>query len=203
MAVKNEPQGLAGLDIVDRLKEISDETTALLRQEVQLARAELSEKVDLLRSELELTASQASREIALAKTELTGVGRKAGVGAGLFSAAGLFALACFATMTAALVAGIAEFMPAWASALIVTALYGAVAGALALAGKSKVKEVEAALPAATEHISRLKEAVKSTPERIRQDVPLSPERTINSLKESKEELAAAWQRGGQDNPSPS
>ena len=137
-----------------------------------------------------------SSEIQATKGPLVEVGKKAGMGAGLFSGAGLFGLAAFGTLTVALVAGIAEFLPVWAAALIVTALYGIVAGVLAMAGKSKVQEASEQMPAATRHIDNIKNVAASTKDRIQADVPtFAPEMTIGSGKESKDKLAGAWKKG--------
>lgn len=189
-------------DLIEKLKEISDDTKQLVSQEVELAKAEILQKVELVKDDFQQASSQVSYEIQATKGELVEVGKKAGIGAGLFSGAGLFGLAAFATLTAALVAGIAEFMPAWAAALLVTALYGAVAGGLALAGRSKVQEATDQMPAATQHIDRMKNVVTSTKDRIQKDVPLAPEMTIESLKESKEELAGAWKKGSTESRPP-
>ncbi len=195
MAADNGARGLLEPDLIEKLKEISDDTKQLVSQEVELAKAEILQKVELVKQDFQQASSRVSYEIQATKGELTEVGKKAGIGAGLFSGAGLFGLAAFATLTAALIAGIAEFMPAWAAALIVTVAYGVVAGGLAMAGRSKVQEATDQMPAATQHIDRMKDVVTSTKNRIQQDVPLAPEMTIDSLKESKEQLADAWKKG--------
>lgn len=104
-------------------------------------------------------------------------------------AAGLLAVGAFATFTVFLVGAVAVAMPVWAAALVVTILYAAVAGVLSFAGKNKLKEVQQGVPQATGQVDRLKGAAASAMQRIRDEVPLAPERTINSLKESKEHLA--------------
>ena len=201
MAEQGGVRGLVDPDLIDKLQEISDDSKQLLQQEVQLAKAEIMQKVDLIKDDVQQTASQVSYELQQTKGELAEVAKKAGIGAGLFSGAGLFGLAAFATFTAAIVAGIAEFLPVWASALIVTALYGIVGGTLAMAGKSKVQQATDQLPAATQHVSNLKGAVTSAKDKI-QDVPLAPETTIDSLKESKDKLADAWKRGSSESQPP-
>lgn len=202
MAEQGGVRGLLDPDLVGKLKEISDDTKRLVQQEVQLAKAEIMQKVDLVKDDLQQTAAQVSHELQQTKDELVEVGKKAGIGAGLFSGAGLFGLAAFATLTAALVAGLAEFMPTWGSALVVTGLYGIAAGVLAMAGKSKVQQASDQLPAATQHVANVKDAVTSAKDKIQQDVPLAPEMTINSLKQSKDQLADAWKRGSTENELP-
>ncbi len=195
MADDNGARALLNPDLTDRLKDVTQETKHLVQQEVALAKAEILQKIDLLKDEFERTGAQVNQELQAAKGELVEVGKKAGIGAGLFSGAGLFGLAAFATLTAALIAGIAEATPVWAAALIVTAIYGAVAGGLAMAGKGKIQEAGADLPAAAQHVDRAKDVVSGTKDRIQHDVPLAPEKTIDSIKRSKDDLQSAWQRG--------
>jgi uncharacterized membrane protein YqjE len=99
------------------LKRLSDETTTLVKQEVELAKAELQEK-----------------------------GKRAGVGAGMFGGAGLFGVAAFAALTACVIAALDLAMALWLAALIVAVVYAAVAGVLALRGKQKVKEATPPVP---------------------------------------------------------
>src|SRR5215204_348409 len=77
------------------------------------------------------------KELELAKAELTEKGKQVGKGAGMFGGAGLFGLGAFGALTAFLILVLAEAMDAWVAALIVTAVYGAIAGVLALQGKQK------------------------------------------------------------------
>jgi uncharacterized membrane protein YqjE len=79
-------------------------------------------------------------EIRLAQAEVTEKGKRVGVGIGMFSAAGLLVFLGIATLVATAVLGLAEALPAWLSALIVAAVLLLVAGALALLGKSKVRD---------------------------------------------------------------
>ena len=86
-------------------------------------------------------------EVALAKVELTEKAKHVGVGAGLFSGAGLVALYGVGALVATLILGLAQVVPAWLAALIVTVVLFAVAGVVALVGK---KQVAAGTPAAPE-----------------------------------------------------
>jgi uncharacterized membrane protein YqjE len=110
------------------LKELSQQTTALVRQELELAKAEMAEK-----------------------------GKQAGLGAGMFGGAGLFAVLALGALTACLIAALATGMDVWLAALIVAVAYAAVAGVLALLGKRKTRE---ALPPAPE------QAIESTKEDV-------------------------------------
>jgi uncharacterized membrane protein YqjE len=101
----------------DLLRRLSEETTTLVKQEVELAKAELQEK-----------------------------GKQAGMGAGMFGGAGLFGVGAFAALTACIIAALELAMPLWLAALIVAVVYAAVAGVLAMSGKRKVKEAAPPVP---------------------------------------------------------
>jgi hypothetical protein len=112
-------------DLYDRptgelLRELSQQTTDLVRQEIDLAKAEIGEK-----------------------------GKRAGMGAGMFGGAGLFGAGAFAALTTAIVAALQLAMPVWVAALIVAVVYGIVAAVLAQRGRQKVKEVGAPVPEQT------------------------------------------------------
>jgi hypothetical protein len=77
--------------------------------------------------------------VALARAELFARGRQGVLGGGLFAAAALTGLGGCLALVAAAVAGIAEALPVWASALIVGAALTAVAAALAIAGCGRMK----------------------------------------------------------------
>jgi uncharacterized membrane protein YqjE len=108
--LRNRPTG-------ELLKELSDHTTTLVKQEIELAKAELQEK-----------------------------GKKAGLGAGMFGGAGLFGVFAFAALTTAVIAALDSAMPLWLAALIVTVVYGAIAGVLALQGRDKVQQATPPIP---------------------------------------------------------
>ena len=115
-----EHQG--GNDLRDRptselLKQLSDQTTSLVRQEIELAKLEVREK-----------------------------GKQAGIGAGLFGGAGLFAVFGFGALTAGIIAILALAMDTWIAAVIVAAVYFAIAGIAALMGKKKVQQATPLAP---------------------------------------------------------
>jgi uncharacterized membrane protein YqjE len=112
----------------DLLKQLSQETATLVRKEVELARAEVTEK-----------------------------GKQAGAGAGMFGGAGIAGLLALGSLTACLIALLATGMKVWIAALIVTALWAAVAGVLALMGRNKVQE---ATPPAEQTVETIKEDVQ-------------------------------------------
>ena len=132
-----ESQANHDSSLADLARQLSNQTTELVRHEVELAKAELRVK-----------------------------GKRAGVGAGMFGGAGALGLYALGALTAAIIAGIAEALPVWASALIVAALYGAVAGILALRGKKKVQQATPPLPEET--VQSVKEDVRYTKQRAQE-----------------------------------
>jgi tetrahydromethanopterin S-methyltransferase subunit C len=86
-------------------------------------------------------------EVALAKVELTEKAKHVGIGAGLFSGAGLVALYGVGALVATAILGLAEAVPAWLAALIVTVVLFAIAGVVALLGK---RHVDAGTPVTPE-----------------------------------------------------
>lgn len=132
-----EPNGrMAGRDesIAELTRRLTDQTKTLVRQEIELAKAELEQK-----------------------------GKRVGVGAGMFGAAGLLGFFAFATLTACLILAVATAVAPWLAALIVTVAYGAVAGGLALIGKQKVQQATPPIPEQT--VETVKEDVAWTKQR--------------------------------------
>jgi len=105
----------------DLLKQLSQETTTLVKQELELAKAEMSEK-----------------------------GKQAGKGAGMLGGSGVAALLMLGALTATLIAALDTAMQTWLAALIVTALWAVVAGVLALTGKNRLKEATPPAPEQTQ-----------------------------------------------------
>jgi MFS family permease len=118
---------------------------------------------ELVKDATEQAQALIRQEIELAKVELTEKGKKAGMGAGMFGGAGLFGLFAFAALTAAFIGAVDLALPFWAAALIVAAVYGAIAGVLALTGKKKVQEATPPVP--EEAVDNLKEDVAWTKRR--------------------------------------
>jgi len=87
-------------------------------------------------------------EIRLAQAELAEKGKRAGLGIGMFSVAGLLAFFGLSCVIATAVLGLAHAVPAWLSALLVAVALLVGAGIAALVGK---KEVAQAIPPAPEH----------------------------------------------------
>jgi uncharacterized membrane protein YqjE len=102
------------------LRELSQETSTLVRQEVQLAKAELAQK-----------AKQASK------------------GAGLLVGAAVLGLAVLGAFTAFLIAVIALALPVWLAALVVTVFYALLVAGLGLAGRAALRKATPAKPEQT------------------------------------------------------
>jgi uncharacterized membrane protein YqjE len=92
------------------MRQLSEQTTRLVRDEVALAKAELSEK-----------------------------GKRAGIGAGMFGAAAVLALFGLGALVATAISALALGLSTWLAALIVAVVLFGVAGALALVGKGQVQ----------------------------------------------------------------
>ena len=101
---------------------------------------------ELMRELTDQTTALVRKEIALAKVELTEKGKKAGVGAGMFGAAALFGAGAFAAITACAILALATAVDGWLAALIVAVVYLAIAGVLAMRGKKQVNEATPPLP---------------------------------------------------------
>jgi membrane protein len=112
---------------------------------------------ELVKELSEQTQTLARKEVELAKAEIAQKGKRLGIGAGAFGAAGGLAFFAFGALTAALILALATAMDGWLAALIVTVVYAAVAGVLAIAGK---KQVEAGSPPVPER------AIESTKQDI-------------------------------------
>jgi uncharacterized membrane protein YqjE len=95
---------------------------------------------ELVRRLSEDVSTLVRQEVELAKAELTEKGKKAGRGAGMFGGAGLFGVFAFAALTTALILVLSEVMDTWLAALIVAVVYAGVAGVLALTGKQNIEE---------------------------------------------------------------
>jgi uncharacterized membrane protein YqjE len=106
--------------IRELLKRLSQESSQLVRQEIELAKAELAVK-----------------------------GRKAGAGAGMLGAAGVVGLLALGALTAFFILLLDGALANWLAALIVTIAYAAIAGVLALRGRDRVREASPPVPEQT------------------------------------------------------
>ena len=130
-------QRLRERPIGDLLGTFVHETTTLLSQEIELARAEIGQEV-----------------------------AKAGRGAGLFGAAATAGLAAVGALTACAILALALVVDGWLAALIVGGALLLVAGVLALAGRSKMRAIappvpDRALRSVRQDIDAVQEGVRS------------------------------------------
>jgi hypothetical protein len=103
------------------------------------------------------TSTLVRQEIRLAQAEVTQKGKVAGKGAGMLAGAGVAALLGLGALTTVLIVALDGALPLWLSALIVTVLWLAVAGVLAMAGK---KALQASTPPAPQAVETVKEDIQ-------------------------------------------
>jgi hypothetical protein len=93
---------------------------------------------DLVQQLSQQTAALVRQEMRLAQVELQAKGKRAGIGAGMFGGAGLVALYGVGALIAAAILLIGTALEPWLAAVIVGAVLLAVAGVLALLGRKQV-----------------------------------------------------------------
>lgn len=101
---------------------------------------------ELVRQLSEQSSHLARQEVELAKAELAIKGKRAGLGAGMFGGAGAFGFYGLGALIAAAILGLATALAAWLAALIVAAVLAAIAGILALQGKRNVTQAVPPIP---------------------------------------------------------
>ena len=101
----------------DLIKQVSEQTSKLVRQEIALARLEIRDKL-----------------------------KHFGIGAGLFGAAAFCAVFGAGTLVAALVLALATAMPDWLAAVVVAVVLLSAAGIMAMSGKRQISEATPAAP---------------------------------------------------------
>jgi uncharacterized membrane protein YqjE len=112
---------------------------------------------DLLKRLSQDTSTLVKQEMALARAELTEQGKRAGMGAGMLGGAGVAGLLTLGALTATVIGVLDTAMAFWLAALIVTVVWAAIAGVLALQGRTKLKE---ATPPAPQTVETVKEDVR-------------------------------------------
>jgi Putative Actinobacterial Holin-X, holin superfamily III len=123
MASRQESPDVGDLrerSLPELLRQLSQEITQLLKQEIELAKAEFGEK-----------------------------GRQAGKGAGLLGSAGVIGLGAVGALTACFILALNAVMPAWLAALIVAVVYGVVAAILAMQGRNRIRQATPPVPEQT------------------------------------------------------
>jgi MFS family permease len=121
----------------DLVKQMSEDSSRLIRSEIKLAQAEMSEKA-----------------------------KGMGAGIGGFSVAGLLAFFAIGVLLAAAVLGLATALPAWLSAVIIGVVLLVIAGIAALIARRKVAQASPPVPERTietvkEDVKEIKERAKS------------------------------------------
>jgi len=114
------PEDLREQPIGDLVKQLAGQTSTLVRQEIDLAKAELAEK-----------------------------GREAGKGAGLLGGAAAVGLLAAGALTACLILALAEAIPDWLAALVVALVLGAIAAVLGLQGRNRMRAAGPPVPEQT------------------------------------------------------
>ncbi|WP_309133182.1 phage holin family protein [Brevibacterium sp.] len=89
----------------------------------------------------EQTSRLVRDEMRLARAELTAKAKQGGTGAGFMGAGGILALFGFGALIATAILALALVLPAWAAALIVTVVLFIAAGIAAMVGKKKVEDL--------------------------------------------------------------
>ena len=114
--------------IGELVKDLASQTSTLVRQEIKLAQAEVTQK-----------------------------GKLAGKGAGMLAGAAVAALLGLGALTALLIVALDGAIALWLAALIVTVLWLAIAGVLAMAGK---KALQSATPPVPQTVETVKEDIQ-------------------------------------------
>lgn len=133
------PEELRERSLPELVKQLTDQTTTLVQQEIQLAKVETKEAIDL------------------AKAEMTDKAKQAGKGAGMLGGAAVVGLLAGIALTLFLILLLGTFLPDWLAALIVTVVYAAIAAVLALRGKKQLQTID---PAPRQTIETVKEDIE-------------------------------------------
>jgi hypothetical protein len=116
------------------------------RTDNELRERPLGEVAKDLTSDVALLVRQ---EIELAKAEMAEKGRTAAPGLGMFGGAGVVGLCAAGALTAFLILVFSLFLPDWAAALIVGVVLAAVAFVLARQGKEQIADAGKPVPEQT------------------------------------------------------
>lgn len=174
---------------------LTDDARTLVRQEIALAKAELRERLELVEQELdrrrELIKTDLAHDASSARDELTKSGKEAAAGAGMLAGAGVVGLVVLGLLAALVVRLLDYAMPLAAALAVTLVLFAAVAAALVLIGRGRLRRATPVVrPTTVDAIrqdllrvvnpGRLKEAVappKHTVETVKEDVEWAKTRT--------------------------
>jgi uncharacterized membrane protein YqjE len=109
--------------IGELVKELAGQTSTLVRQEIQLAQAEVTSK-----------------------------GRLAGRGAGMLAGAAVAVLLALIALTACLIVALDSAVPLWLAALIVTLVWGLIGAVLAARGRTELRQATPPVPQTIETV---------------------------------------------------
>lgn len=118
---------------------------------------------ELVRNLSEQVSRLIRDELKLAEYEMTAKAKRFGRGAGLFGGSGVFAFYGVGCLLAAAIIALALVVPGWAAALIVGAALLALAGLVALIGRSQFSRATPAVPEQT--VASVKADVEEIKER--------------------------------------
>ena len=137
--------------VPELVKQLAEDTKTLVRQELELARAEATRAGQTV-------VTLAKQELQLARAEMAEKGRQAGPGIGMVGAAAGVALLAAGALTACLILALDGAMPNWLAALLVGLVYAVVAVGLFYLGKERVRDAGPLVPEQT--IETIKEDVE-------------------------------------------
>ena len=152
---------------------LADDAKLLLRQEVELAKAELAQRADVLRNDL-------AADVSRAKEELSESGSRLAAGAAAFAVAGALALVALGVLAAMLTRALDHAMSLGAALTVTFAIYLLAAAVAALVGRSRMK---AATPLVTPWTTK---SIQADAKRAVQGNPV--EQTVETVKEDVEWL---------------
>ena len=116
------------------------------QQDADLRERSIGELFGKLSSEMSTLIRQ---EMALARAEMTEKGKEAGKGAGLFGGAGAVGLLGAGALTAGIILLLDLAIAAWLAAIIVGLVYAGIAAVLALQGRDRLKRATPPVPEQT------------------------------------------------------
>ncbi len=193
MSTRSEPPQAVDHSTPELVKQLADDSATLVRQEIELAKSEMSGKIDELKAEVRWSLQEGrtvtSENLDSVKGEASARAKIMGAGAGLYGAGGAIALLGLGALTGALILALDGVMPNWAAAVVVGAVYLLIAYLLYRSGKERMRKATPFLSPST--ISRVKSSYEELAERrkarVVEALPV-PEQTIETLKEDKEWL---------------
>jgi hypothetical protein len=116
---------------------------------------------DLLKQAKSQAQDLVGTEVKLAKAEMGEKVKEVGIGAGMFGGAGYVGYLASLALMLTFIFALAEFMPGWVAALIVTVVLGATAAVLAMKAKKKMQEAGPPIPEqAIESVKQTMQTVK-------------------------------------------